>query len=54
MRRRGFETKKEAQAALTAVIADLQRGLFVRPDRTTLGEFLLNDWLPAQRLSLRP
>ena len=54
LRRRGFETKKEAQGALTAVIADLQRGLFVRPDRTTLGEFLLNDWLPARRLSLRP
>lgn len=54
LRRRGFATRKEAQAELSAVVADVHRGLFVRPDRTTLGAFLVEEWLPARRLSLRP
>jgi integrase len=44
VRRRGFETKKGAQAALTAMLGDLQRGTFVHPVRLTLGEYL-GTWL---------
>jgi hypothetical protein len=51
LRRRGFKTKKEAQGALAAVVADQQRGVYVPPDRIT---FLLSEWLPARASTLRP
>jgi integrase len=54
VRRRGFATKRQAQDALALLLADGQRGLFVPPDRVTLGVFLLEEWLPARRSSLRP
>jgi len=53
-KRRGFATKKAAQVALTELQADKQRGVFVAAERTTLGQFLIEDWLPARRASLRP
>lgn len=53
LKRRGFETKRAAQAALTALQADKQRGVLVVPRRATLGKFLLDDWLPARRVTLR-
>lgn len=54
LRRRGFKTKKEAQTSLTTALSDLQRGMFVAPERATLASFLLDDWLPARAASLRP
>lgn len=53
LRRRGFATKKAANAALAAVVADQARGVFVRPPRVTLAGFLLDEWLPAKRSALR-
>ena len=54
VRRRGFDTKKDAQAALTALQGDTQRGVYVAPLRSTLGEFLVDEWLPARSVTLRP
>jgi hypothetical protein len=54
VKRRGFATKKATQAALTALNGDVQRGTFVAPLRSTLGQFLVDDWLPARSVSLRP
>ncbi len=54
VKRRGIATKKGAQAALTALNGDVQRGTFVAPLRSTLGQFLVDDWLPARSVSLRP
>ena len=54
LKRRGFDTKRAAQAALTELQADKQRGVFVAPMRATLGQFLLDEWLPARRVALRP
>jgi integrase len=51
--RRGFATKKAAQEALTKLLGDKQQGSFVAPVRSTLNEFLINEWLPARRVSLR-
>lgn len=53
LRRRGFATKREAQTALAAVVADAHRGSLVVPDRQTLSQFLNDEWLPARRPSLR-
>ena len=54
LRRRGFPTKKAAQAQLTVFLADKNRGVVVAPSRVTLGDYLLEVWLPARRSSLRP
>ena len=54
LKRRGFDTKRAAQVALTELQADKQRGVFVVPLRATLGQFLLDEWLPARRVTLRP
>lgn len=53
MFRRGFRTKKEAEAAEAAVVADQARGTFVRPVRGTLGKYLVETWLPGRRVNLR-
>jgi integrase len=50
VRKRGYATKKDAQAELTKVLGDVQRGTFVRPAKTTVGAYL-REWvasLPAQ------
>lgn len=54
MRRRGFATKKAAAEALAAVVAEQARGMFVRPSRTTVAVFLLDEWLPARVTALKP
>lgn len=54
MWRRGFPTKKAAQAAEAAVIADQARGTYVRPSKGTVATFLVDEWLPAKRATLKP
>jgi len=53
IRRRGFRTKKEAAEALANLIADRSRGMTARPARVTLLAFLIDEWLPARRSTLR-
>ena len=48
-----YRTKKEAQVALTRELdADLN-GIFVEPDKLTVGEYLLEHWLPSIEESVR-
>lgn len=54
VRRRGFKTRTEAENARAALVSDLSRGAFHRPSKVTVQDFLLNEWLPAKRSSLRP
>ena len=46
VRRRGFNTRRDAQAALTELIGDVQRGGFVKLDRVTVGDYL-RGWMEA-------
>jgi integrase len=51
VRRRGFTSEREAQRALTTVVAQLDAGTYVRPDlKTTLTEYVEQTWLPAIRV----
>jgi integrase len=51
LRRRGFATEREAQRALTALLAELDAGTFVAPDpTTTLASYVADVWLPALRV----
>jgi integrase len=53
LRRRGFPTKKAAQAELTSVLGDTQEGSYVRPSRMTFGAYLRDRWAPAMRPTVR-
>lgn len=48
----GFATRRQAQAHLTDVLAALQKNAYVQPDRTTVGDYLTEQWLPS--LTVRP
>ena len=50
----GFKTKRQAQAYLTKVVGQVQKGELVEPSKLTLREYLLEQWLPTVRSSLRP
>jgi hypothetical protein len=52
VRKRGFRTRKDAQAALNDAPAELQHGTYVRPRRVTL-ESYLDDWLTSLAISGR-
>jgi integrase len=54
VKRRGFRTKAEAQAALDDLRVSSRRGTYVAPARQPLGEFLTKDWLPAIRATVEP
>lgn len=51
---RGFATRKEAEKARTELLGRVDRGGFVAPGRQTLSEYLLEEWLPARRVALKP
>jgi integrase len=51
----GFRTETDAQRALTKVLSQLDEGTLAEPTKQTVGEFLINDWLPSlQTRGLRP
>jgi integrase/predicted RNA-binding Zn-ribbon protein involved in translation (DUF1610 family) len=50
----GFGTKKECQAALNKVLSAVEARTFTPPTRITVKAFLLDEWLPAVKGTLRP
>ena len=48
-----YRTKKEAQAALTRELGAEMNGLFVEPDKLTVGDYLTLHWLPSIVESVR-
>ncbi|MET8142677.1 tyrosine-type recombinase/integrase [Sphaerisporangium sp. NPDC005288] len=52
-RRRGFKTKRAAQAELTSILTSLAEQTYVAPKNQTLGEFLTATWLPAIEHTIR-
>ena len=50
----GFQTRRDAQAFLTDVLSRLGDGSYAQPSKTTLGEFLVDEWLPAVEATVRP
>ncbi len=53
-RRRGFPTRKAAQAELTRVLGSLEQRTYVAPKRQTLATFLTETWLPAVEHTIKP
>ena len=50
----GYATEKEAEDARVEILASLQRGVYVSPSKRTVAGFLVDDWLPAIKASVRP
>ena len=45
----GFKTQAEAHAARVELLAAIQDGTFVQPERVTVAKFLTDEWLPTRR-----
>jgi integrase len=45
--RSGFETKRDADRALTELLASLHQGTYVANNTVSLGDYLTQEWLPA-------
>ncbi len=50
----GYTTRKECQAALSKVLTAVEARTFTAPTRITVKAFLLTEWLPAVKGTLRP
>jgi integrase len=53
-RRRGFPTRKAAQAELTRILTSLEQRTYVAPKRQTVAAFLTETWLPAIEHTVKP
>ena len=52
-RRRGFATKRAAQAELTRILTSMEKSSYVAPSRQTVAEYLQATWLPSIRHTLK-
>lgn len=50
----GFTTKRAAEEARVEILSSLQRGEYVTPAKQTLGSFLIDEWVPSVKVSVRP
>lgn len=50
----GFRTRREAELAYNEIWNEVHQGTYVEPSRVTVGSFLLDEWLPAIRSTVRP
>jgi integrase len=46
-RKAGFETKRDAERALTEIAASVAQGMYVQPSAVTVSDYLRDEWLPA-------
>lgn len=51
---RGFRTRREAEAELNTKVAALTGDHFVNRTRVTLGDYLVEQWLPAMTRAVKP
>lgn len=52
--RGGFSRQKDAEAFLSQTISKVNAGTYVEPSKDPLGHFLLDEWLPGIRATVRP
>lgn len=50
----GFRTRKDAQRHLTEVLPKVVDGTYIEPSATPLARFLVDEWLPGIRSTVRP
>jgi integrase len=50
----GYATRRECQAALTKVLVAIEARSYTPPSKITVKAFLLDEWLPTVKVTLRP
>ncbi len=50
----GYATRRECEAALAKILVSLEAQSFTPPTKVTVKQFLLQEWLPTVKGSLRP
>jgi integrase len=50
----GFKTKREAELAMAQVVGQIASGTHIQASRLLVREYLLDEWLPAIRSTIRP
>jgi integrase len=49
----GYRSRKEAERARVELLASLNKGTYVAPNRLSLASFLVDEWLPAKRTTIK-
>jgi integrase len=50
----GYARKRDAEEALATIVGDVNAGTYVAPTKLTVGEFLVDQWLPGMKHQVRP
>lgn len=49
----GYRTKKDAERARIELLSRLDQGTYVPPSKMSIGAFLVQEWLPAKRATIK-
>ena len=49
----GFKTRREAELALTEIVRSLEKQTYISPQRTTLAEYVHDEWVPMMRTQVK-
>lgn len=49
----GFRTRKEAERARIELLSRVHQGTYVEPSKVSIGAFLVEEWLPAKRSTVK-
>ena len=49
----GYRTKKDAERARIELLSRLDQGTYVPPSKMSIGAFLVQEWLPAKRATMK-
>ncbi len=47
-------TRDAAEEKLNEIVGSVYRGSYVEPSRVTVKQFMIDEWLPAARVTLKP
>lgn len=49
----GYRSRKDAERARVELLSQVHQGTYVAPSKVSLGEFLVEEWLPAKRSTVK-
>src|SRR5438105_3502261 len=49
----GFPTKRDAERARVDLLSRVDRGTYLTPSKMSIGSFLVDEWLPAKRATIK-
>ncbi len=49
----GYATRREAERARVDLLSQVDKRIYVAPNKLTIGQFLVDEWLPAKRATVK-